>query len=332
MRKTLSIVLAALVLGCCLFAAPAVNELKVNVREFDVPTPKSRPHDPAIAPDGALWYTGQLANKLGRLDPKTGAIKEYPLKTPDSGPHGLAADKDGNIWFTANFKAYIGKLDPRTGAVTEYPMPDPRARDPHSLVFDRDGTIFFTVQDSNFVGRLEPSSGKVTLKEVPTPDAVPYGIIVGPDGAAYFCEFGTNKIGKMDPKSLAIIEFILPKGARPRRIANNPDHLIYYSDFARGYLGRLDPQSGKVEEWASPGGPSSNPYGIASTSDGMVWYSESGVRPNTIVAFNPKTKAFQHWPIPSGGGVVRNMAATPDGRLYLACSGVNKVAIVEISR
>src|SRR2546430_7413992 len=29
-------------------------------------------------------------------------------------------------------------------------------------------------------------------------------------------------------------------------------------------------------------------------------------------------------PIPSGGGVVRNMAATKDGRLYLACSGDRK--------
>ena len=36
-----------------------------------MPTPKSRPHDPAVAPDGSLWYTGQAANKLGSLDPAT---------------------------------------------------------------------------------------------------------------------------------------------------------------------------------------------------------------------------------------------------------------------
>src|SRR5687768_13662136 len=120
-------------------ASPAVtDDMKVAIRQYDVPTPNSRPHDPAVAPDGALWYTGQTANKLGRLDPKSGEIKEYPLKTGDSGPHGLAADKNGNIWFTANSKAYIGKLDPRTGDVAEYPMPDARARDPHSLVFNRD--------------------------------------------------------------------------------------------------------------------------------------------------------------------------------------------------
>jgi hypothetical protein len=30
--------------------------------------------------------------------------------------------------------------------------------------------------------------------------------------------------------------------------------------------------------------------------------------------------------------VVRNMVATPDGRLYLACSGVNKVAVVDLNK
>jgi virginiamycin B lyase len=64
----------------------------------------------------------------------------------------------------------------------------------------------------------------------------------------------------------------------------------------------------------------------------MVWYSESGVKPNTLVRFDPKTSDFKKWDIPSGGGVVRNMAATKDGRLYLACSGVNKVAVARIEQ
>src|SRR5436309_2360043 len=103
---------------------------KVAIREWDVPTPHSRPHDPAVAPDGSLWYTGQVANKLGRLDPNTGQIKEYPLQTPDSGAHGLVADTAGNIWFTAIAKGYIGKLDPKSGEVTEYHMPNGRDADP----------------------------------------------------------------------------------------------------------------------------------------------------------------------------------------------------------
>jgi virginiamycin B lyase len=310
----------------------AVPDLKVTIREWEVPKPNSRPHDPAIAPDGALWYTGQMANELGRLDPNTGTFKEYPLTTPNSGPHGLVADREGNIWFTANFKGYIGKLDPATGKVTEYPMPDKRATDPHSLVFNGKGMIFFTAEESGFVGRLDPKTGKISLKQVPTPGANPYGLIVGPDENIYFCEFGTNKIGKLNPATLGITEIILPEGARPRRIANNPDGLIYFTDFARGFIGQLDPKTEKVQEWASPGGDDSEPYGIASTGDQIVWYVETGVRPNQLVAFDPQTKKFERWPIPSGGGVVRNMVATPQGNLYLACSGVNKVAVADVSR
>lgn len=74
----------------------AAGPATVSIKEWDVPTPNSRPHDPALAPDGSLWYTGQMSNTLGRLDPKTGQIKEFSLKTPGSGPHGLVADNDGS--------------------------------------------------------------------------------------------------------------------------------------------------------------------------------------------------------------------------------------------
>src|SRR5260370_26211155 len=84
--------------------------------------------------------------------------------------------------------------------------------------------------------------------------------------------------------------------------------------------------------WPSPGGAKSAPYGIAITPDGMVWYSESGVKPNTIIQFNPTTEQFARAMIPSGGGTVRNMAATADGRVYIACNGGNKVGLVERAR
>ena len=84
-----------------------------------------------------------------------------------------------------------------------------------------------------------------------------------------------------------------------------------------------------MSEWPSPGGPSSQPYGIT-LLDGIVWYSESGVRPNTLVRFDPRSEKFQSWAIPSGGGVVRNMMPTHDGRLVLAESGAGKLALVDI--
>ena len=114
---------------------------RVIFHEWVVPTAGSRPHDPLATPDGAIWYSGHMADLIGRVDPRTGAIREFHLPNPNSGPHGLVADAAGNIWYTANFAGAIGKLDPRTGTVTEYPLPDPTARDPHTPVFDRNGTL-----------------------------------------------------------------------------------------------------------------------------------------------------------------------------------------------
>src|SRR5258708_2317490 len=131
---------------------------------------------------------------------------------------------------------------------------------------------------------------------------------------------------------MQIHEYVLPHPeSRPRRIAVTPDDTIYYSDYARGYLGRLDPKSGQIDEWPSPGGPESLPYAM-DYLNGAIWYAETGVEPNTLVRFDLATKKFQTWKIPSGGGVIRNMMPTRDGNIAMAESGVNRVALAEITK
>ena len=303
----------------------------VTIREWMVPTLGSRPHDPAIAPDGSIWWTGQYSNTLGRLDPRTGAMREYLLKSPDSGPHGLVADAAGNIWYTGQSGQHVGKLDPVSGQVTEYRMPDTTMRGPHTPVFDQSGNLWFTLQ-SGMVGRIVASTGEVKVVRTPTARTYPYGIVVNSRGVPWYVDFRGNRVGSIDPATMQVREYALPDtGARPRRIAVTPDDKVWYTDHARGYIGRFDPVTGATREWASPGGPQSRPYGIANTGS-IIWYSESGVRPNTLVRFDPATEKFQTWIIPSGGGVVRHMIATPDGNLVLALSGVNRVALVEVGR
>jgi virginiamycin B lyase len=304
----------------------------VSIKEWQVPTLGSRPHDPLAARDGSIWWSGQFASRLGRLDPRTGTMKEFPL--PDgTGPHGLVEDRSGNIWFTGISKNYVGRLDPRTGVVTQYPVQkvEPGARGPHTPIFDQKGMLWFTVQ-SGYVGRLNPANGE--MKIVPAPsgpgNTYPYGIQINSKGIPWYVDFRGNRIASVDPSTMAIKEITLPNpDARPRRLTITPDDVVWYTDFARGYLGRYDPKTGDIHEWPSPSGRESQPYGIASLGN-IIWYSESGVRPNTLVRFDPATEKFQTWLIPSGGGVVRNMMKTPDGNLALACSGVNRVALVDV--
>jgi virginiamycin B lyase len=303
---------------------------KVSFKEWQAPTPGSRPHDPLAASDGSLWYTGQMANVLGRVDPKTDEIKEFPLLTAHSGPHGLKEDHDGNIWYTANTGSLIGKLDPKTGAVTEYRTPEPG--DPHTLIFDNSGILWFTMQNANRIGRLDPKTGEIKLLTPTTTNARPYGMALNSKGTVFFVEFGVNKVGSVDPKTLEFHEYPLPDAAsRPRRIAITSDDIVWYSDYSRGFLGRLDPATGKVTEWQSPSGPKSEPYGISAIND-VIWYSESGATPNTVVRFDPRSEKFQSWAIPGGGNIVRNTSVTPDGNFLLANSLVNRVTLVTIEK
>jgi virginiamycin B lyase len=311
---------------------PAVlipGPVTVSIKEWAVPTLGSRPHDPEPGPDGTIWWTGMFGNLLGRFDPKTNEFKEYPAKTPGSGPHGLEFDQSGNLWFTANSKGYIGKLDPKTGDVTEYKLPED-VRDPHTPLFAPNGMLFFTAQNSNTVGRLNPKTGEIKVVKTPTERANPYGVVMSSKAIPFVCDFGTNKIIRIDPDTLAIKEYELPNAeTRPRRIAISPDDIIWYSDYSRGYLGRLDPNTSKVTDWPSPSGPKSQPYGITYLS-GAIWYVESAIKPNVLVRFDIKTEKFQSWTIPGGGGVVRNIKSTADGKIVMAESGVNKIALVEV--
>ncbi len=303
---------------------------EVSFQNWQVPTPGSRPHDPLATKDGSLWYTGQLANVLGRLDPATGKFTEFQLKTPHSGPHGLQEDHDGNIWYTGNTGSLIGRLDPKTGAVTEYPTPE--QGDPHTLIFDKNGILWFTMQNLNRIGRLDPQSGEIKLLTPPTANSRPYGMALNSKGTIFFVEFGTNQVGSIDPKTMEFREYRLPDAAsRPRRLAITSDDIVWYSDYSRGYLGRLDPSTGGVTEWKSPSGPKSEPYGISAIND-IIWYSESGSTPNTVVRFDPKAEKFQSWAIPGGGNIVRNTSVTRDGNFLLANSLMNDVTLVAIKR
>src|SRR5262245_40120588 len=178
----------------------------VAIKEWVVPSLGSPPHDPLAARDGSLWWTGQWANVLGRLDVKSGTMKEFPLKTPQSGPHGLTEDANGAIWYTGNSAAHVGKLDPKTGVVTEYPMPDKSARDPHTLRFDKKGRLWFTLQGANMVGRLDPQTGDIKLVTMPAERSLPYGMVLSSTGVPFLVEFGTNKVASLDPESMAIKE------------------------------------------------------------------------------------------------------------------------------
>ena len=289
-------------------AQHAATVAPLVVTEWKVPWANTRPRDPYIAADGKVWFVGQAGNYIANLDPASAKFRRYEIEE-GTHPHNLIIDKQGRVWFSGNTNARIGWLDANTGKSTIYHMPDPAAKDPHTMTFDRAGNIWFTAQFSNFVGHLDTKSGAVHLMPSPTRDSRPYGIVVDPSGRPFFDEFNTNKIGTIDPSTMAIKEYMLPTQARPRRIAVTSDGIIWYGDFMQGRLGRLDPRTGNVREFVLPDAATSLPYAMASDDRDRIWLVETGVQPNKLVGFDPRTeKWISVTPIAeSGAGTVRHM-------------------------
>lgn len=286
----------------------ADNIVEVEIQEWEVPWPLTRPRDPYVDGQGRVWFVGQVGDYVAYLEPESGEFTRFDL-TPGAGPHNLIVAADGMVWYAGNKKAHIGRLDPGTGDIIEFEMPDPAAGDPHTLVFDSNGDIWFTVQSGNFVGHLKTGDGEVRLVRVPTPAARPYGIVVGPDDRPWIAEFGSNKIATVDPESFELVEYELPRdGSRARRLQMTSDGAVWYVDYAKGVLGRLDPGSGDITEWPVPGGSRAGGYGMAVDDRDRLWFVESTIRPNRLVGYDPAAgEFFSVTEIPSGGGTVRHM-------------------------
>ncbi len=309
------------------------GDVEITFTEWQVPTLGQRSRDPVEAPDGSIWWVGQTGNLMGRIDPETGEMIEYPL--PDNAmPHSVTIDRDGNAWYTGNKNGSIGKLDPETGEITVFNMPDPAAKDPHTAVFDADGILWFTLQQSNMIGRLDPATGDIKLVTAPTARSRPYGIKVDAEGALWVACNGSNCLIKVNPDDMALTEYKLPiPQTTVRRLDIASDGMIWYVNSSQGRLGRFDPNTGEATEWPSPSGPRSHPYALAIIDD-IVWYNESGVRPDPLVRFDPATEEFQSWPIPTGNiyaGIVRHMRATRDGDLLIHQSSTNRIIRVSIA-
>lgn len=278
----------------------------IEIEEWTVPWPDTRPRDPAVADDGRIWFVGQAGDYAAVFDPETEEFTRHDL--PDgAGPHTIYSTDDGELWYTGNKDAHIGRIDSETGEIERVDMPEGELADPHTLFEDAQGRLWFTAQWANQIGRYDRETGEIVHVDVPTPNARPYGIEVDADGTAWIVLLGTNKLARVAP-DMALTEIDLPReDARPRRIAIT-ERGIWYGDYARGYLGVYDPSDGEFEEWRISPAEQSGPYALAADGQGRIWAVETYPDPNRFVGFEPVTETFfSVTPVPSGAGTVRHM-------------------------
>ncbi len=226
-------------------------------------------------PDGALWFTEGVSNKIGRIT-TAGVITEYPVANTDS-LHGITTGPDGALWFT-ELLAYGNKIGRITtaGVVTEYLIPNAYCY-PINITAGSDGALWFTEYGTgdysvNKIGRIT-TLGIISEYLIPNRTSHPFGITAGPDGALWFTE-EDGKIGRITTAGI-ITEYPTPTGySAPNSITTGSDGALWFTETDK--IGRIT-TTGVITEYPAPStlpNTANLPLGITAGPDGALWFAE----------------------------------------------------------
>lgn len=151
-----------------------------DLQEFPLPTTGGMPSMITTGPDGALWFTLNQANSIGRIG-LDGQLAIQPLATDSSGPVGIHAGTRG-LWFAEILTSQIGHIT-TDGLITEFPLPNSGAR-PHAVLADSSGAGCWVTQWGTSALAHVGATGEVHQFALPA-GSEPHGLTRGPDGALW---------------------------------------------------------------------------------------------------------------------------------------------------
>lgn len=304
------------------------------VTEFDLPA-GAGPHDVAVDAKGIGWVSEGGHGVIGRYDPVTATYKQIPLPgTETSGASAIAVDPKGHVWVADNKNSRLVEYDPQTEKFATYAVPtSPTGSDFNTIRFHPDGTVWATQIGANQVIHLNPATKETIAFQSPSPNGAPgnpYGMAIDPSGAIWFVEALQEKIARIDPETGKVTEIDNPRRGerltRVRRMQSDARGNIWVGEF--GGLGKLlmvDSHTGKLTEYDTPTA-FAGPYSVdIDNAHDLVWFNE--MMADQIVRFDPRTKAFSEFRIPTINSSVRRIELDPSKSTRIWFSGLNKYTV-----
>jgi virginiamycin B lyase len=303
-------------------AAAQVATLPVQLRMYAMPQANADLMQPAVAPDGHVWFGEMGTNQLATLDPASGKVAAW---TPPGGQNGImavAVAPDGTVWFTEQASNYIGRFDPRHARFATIPLPAVQGRPaaPQDIAIDAQGTVWFTEVSAGALGRLDPATSAIRSYPVPTEGsapAYPFALALDAHGGVWYGELGSGVVGRLDPATGAVRRYHAPaRDAQVFALAVDAGGRIWFTELQYGRLGMLDPSTGVVSEILLPAthGSALNVYGLAAAPDGMIWTASMGQ--NAIVRYDPAHQSFARLALPDAASVPYGVALDSSGTVW----------------
>lgn len=286
------------------------------------------PHSIVEGPDGKLYMTNSLAAEIGIFDPATGTFDFVATGGDTIYPHTLRFDREGTLWFTLALSNQVGRMDVKTRQITVIDLPSNgfwRWLSDAMLPTVLEVASWFPKKDLHIALSHHQLSG-----EGHNVLNLPYGIDVSPvDGSIWYSKLYAGYIGRIDPKTLAVQEWVTPyKG--PRRLRFGKDGVLWVPSFEEGRLMAFDTRRGRwLKSYRLPtlaADQYETPYALnVDPRDGHVWITSN--LSDRLFRFDPKQESFTSYPSPTRVNFMRDIIFTPDGEVCSSNSNLPAGAI-----
>ena len=305
---------------------PGLNELGFEVEEYVMPVTDSLPLYP-LYNNGDLWISETAKPIIWKFNIETNQFKQYDVS--GNLTTILHLDSKGNVWFLDPVSRTFGYLEPQNGKFKTYPTPSSGL--PISLDIDFNDNVWFTLLDKNTIVKFRPSTEEFEIFKSPTEESQPAAIIVDDFGIVWFTQAAAGKIGKIDPETGSIEEFIPPNGpmAEPFALMIDKDTNIWIGEHVGPKVTRFDPLLQTFTSYLALN-ETALPYGMSLDKFGNVWFAQHVY--NNIGVLNPHSGNILDVPLPTQSSFVQWLATDDTGKIWFAEQRGAKIGSVTITQ
>ena len=265
------------------------------------------PHSLQVAPDGKIWVTLCLGNKVGVFDPET---ESWKLIDQAEGiyPHTLRFDAKGRAWYTLAASNHVSVIDPRTGEQRTVRLPT------------RTWTQAVAVRALPLMMRLAEWLPMPETASAGTLPPVAYGIDIAPDGGVWISQLNASRIGRIDPDTLSV-EMIDTPFTGPRRLRFDSQGNLWIPGFSSSLIARFNPKTREFKTWDLPTQPkgTETPYALnVDRKTDTVWVCAANS--DSLLRFDPRTETFTVFPLPTRVTFTREIDFDTEGAIWTSNS------------
>lgn len=312
------------------------------VVEYELPNPRSEPHEVAVDLNGNGWITQRTGGRLGKLDRKSLTYTEYE---PPAGPsthvrlNAIRTGKQGELWMIdGGPNRRFLSFDPKAERFEVYELPPTKSGNAsgNSMRVHPNNTVWLNSIGNNEVIRLNPATRQFTFFNVPAgvqrkKNAAPYGIAVGGDNNLWIVENSVDQIARIDPVSGKFEEF--PLGVEDpvaRKIGADWDGHLWVGLHGAGSLLRIDYRTLERKEFRAPSKDAGVYLADADMTNRVIWTSLHHV--DKLARLDPATGVWTEFPLMYAETDVRRIEVDQSNPNRIWYSGVlsGRIGYVEV--